>query len=268
MADARENPREARGRSDETESRSVKETKGRATDLRRDEKNREQRHGASSERLGSRSSSSDKSSERDLRAYPVRPREKDCQFYLETGLCLFGRRCWYNHPRHLPKEFPKRNGVKICQEHRDGAEPRYQERRRTPRSYETESGSRPKKRAKTIPDSAEPDLRERFEDLEAEEGEIREQENPQNQMQRNTESQGTERAQHNLQQQSKNETEAQHNLQFHQQQQQQQQSGMETPQSGMQNHTPQQQQQPSVKTPQQQELLASHFNLYPVKTQK
>ncbi|CAL9216696.1 unnamed protein product [Arabidopsis halleri] len=79
--------------------------------------------------------------------------------------------------------------------------------RSTQRRYETESESRPKKRAKTSVDSGEPDSRKRLEDLE--DG-------------------------------------------FHQQEE------MQRPQS----HTTQQQQ--SVQTPQQHQLLASHFNLYPL----
>ncbi|KAL0695757.1 hypothetical protein Bca4012_062937 [Brassica carinata] len=30
--------------------------------------------------------------------YPVRPGTKDCQFYLRTGRCGYGKTCRYNHP--------------------------------------------------------------------------------------------------------------------------------------------------------------------------
>lgn len=35
--------------------------------------------------------------------YPDRPGERDCQFYLRTGLCGYGSSCRYNHPTHLPQ---------------------------------------------------------------------------------------------------------------------------------------------------------------------
>lgn len=31
--------------------------------------------------------------------FPVRPGDKDCQFYLKTGRCGYGERCRYNHPK-------------------------------------------------------------------------------------------------------------------------------------------------------------------------
>lgn len=36
-------------------------------------------------------------------AYPVRPGERDCQYYLRTGLCGYGSSCRYNHPTPLPQ---------------------------------------------------------------------------------------------------------------------------------------------------------------------
>ncbi|EFH67078.1 hypothetical protein ARALYDRAFT_890485 [Arabidopsis lyrata subsp. lyrata] len=179
MADARENQQEAERRSDEIESRSIEEPKEKKDE---DENLQEQKPSS----IGSSIPSSDKSKEDD--AVKSISSVKDCQFYVETGLCRF---CRYNHPIQLPK-------------------------------------------AKTILDSGEPNSRERLEDLE--DGEIRGHDNPQEQIQINTERQGTV---------------AQDNLQFHQQQE------MQRPQS----HTTQQQQ--SVQTPQQHQLLASHFNIYP-----
>ncbi|CAL9216689.1 unnamed protein product [Arabidopsis halleri] len=182
---------------------------------------------------------------------PVRPGE-ECWCLR----CRNGRSCRYNHPTQLPQERPVRIGMPICKyfrrgycklgsfckfrhiRDRDVAETMYQDWRfdeRTQRRHEIEySGFRPEKRAKTSVDSGKRYSRERFEYLE--EGEIREHENPQKQIQRNTERQGTV---------------AQDKLQFHQQQQEE----MQRPQS----HTTQQQQ--SV---QQHQLLASHFNLYPL----
>ncbi|CAH8253880.1 unnamed protein product [Arabidopsis lyrata] len=182
---------------------------------------------------------------------PVRPGE-ECWCLR----CRNGRSCRYNHPTQLPQERPVRIGMPICKyfrrgycklgsfckfQHirdRDVAETMYQDWRfdeRTHRRHEIEySGFRPEKRAKSSVDSGKRYSRERFEYLE--EGEIREHENPQKQIQRNTERQGTV---------------AQDNVQFHQQQEEE----MQRPQS----HTTQQQQ--SV---QQHQLLASHFNLYPL----
>nr|CAD1833325.1 unnamed protein product [Ananas comosus var. bracteatus] len=58
--------------------------------------------------------------------YPLRPGEPDCTYYLRTGLCSFGERCRYNHPRDrsgalLPGtgrsgmvEYPERPGQPEC----------------------------------------------------------------------------------------------------------------------------------------------------------
>ena len=32
-------------------------------------------------------------------SYPERPDEADCSYYLRTGICGYGSRCRYNHPR-------------------------------------------------------------------------------------------------------------------------------------------------------------------------
>ncbi|KAJ0236129.1 Zinc finger CCCH domain-containing protein 3 [Hirschfeldia incana] len=55
-------------------------------------------------------------------AYPVRPGERDCQYYLRTGLCGYGRSCRYNHPTPLPQgtmyyneELPERIGQPDCE---------------------------------------------------------------------------------------------------------------------------------------------------------
>lgn len=32
-------------------------------------------------------------------SYPERPDEADCIYYLRTGLCGYGSRCRFNHPR-------------------------------------------------------------------------------------------------------------------------------------------------------------------------
>ena len=32
-------------------------------------------------------------------AYPERPDEADCIYYLKTGFCGYGPRCRFNHPR-------------------------------------------------------------------------------------------------------------------------------------------------------------------------
>ncbi|KAG7653106.1 Zinc finger CCCH-type [Arabidopsis suecica] len=54
--------------------------------------------------------------------YPDRPGERDCQFYLRTGLCGYGSSCRYNHPTHLPQdvayhkeELPERIGQPDCE---------------------------------------------------------------------------------------------------------------------------------------------------------
>ncbi|KAF2557059.1 hypothetical protein F2Q68_00012862 [Brassica cretica] len=45
--------------------------------------------------------------------YPDRPGERDCQFYLRTGLCGYGSTCRFNHPTNLPQQpdLEKRVGV-------------------------------------------------------------------------------------------------------------------------------------------------------------
>ncbi|KAF8106477.1 hypothetical protein N665_0139s0067 [Sinapis alba] len=53
--------------------------------------------------------------------YPDRPGERDCQFYLRTGLCGYGSSCRYNHPTNLPQgiyyneELPERVGEPDCE---------------------------------------------------------------------------------------------------------------------------------------------------------
>ncbi|KAL1543107.1 zinc finger CCCH domain-containing protein 34-like [Salvia divinorum] len=58
-------------------------------------------------------------------AYPVRPDEPDCIYYLRTGFCGYGNRCRFNHPRDRGAamealraggdEYPERVGQPICQ---------------------------------------------------------------------------------------------------------------------------------------------------------
>lgn len=55
-------------------------------------------------------------------AYPVRPGERDCQYYLRTGLCGYGSSCRYNHPTPLPQGImyhneglPERIGQPDCE---------------------------------------------------------------------------------------------------------------------------------------------------------
>ncbi|KAG2320248.1 hypothetical protein Bca52824_013461 [Brassica carinata] len=55
-------------------------------------------------------------------AYPDRPGERDCQYYLRTGLCGYGSSCRYNHPTPLPQgtmyyneELPERIGQPDCE---------------------------------------------------------------------------------------------------------------------------------------------------------
>ncbi|CAH8282989.1 unnamed protein product [Eruca vesicaria subsp. sativa] len=55
-------------------------------------------------------------------AYPDRPGERDCQYYLRTGLCGYGSSCRFNHPTHLPQgtmyyneELPERIGQPDCE---------------------------------------------------------------------------------------------------------------------------------------------------------
>ncbi|KAJ0245059.1 Zinc finger CCCH domain-containing protein 3 [Hirschfeldia incana] len=53
--------------------------------------------------------------------YPDRPGERDCQFYLRTGLCGYGSSCRFNHPTNLPQvmfyneELPERIGQPDCE---------------------------------------------------------------------------------------------------------------------------------------------------------
>ncbi|KAG7647940.1 Zinc finger CCCH-type [Arabidopsis thaliana x Arabidopsis arenosa] len=153
MADAGDNQQEAERRSDETESRSIKEPKE-----KEDEDENPQDQIQSKERM------------RQSSPYPVRPGKKDCQFYLKNGLCRYRSSCRFNHPTQLPQELP----VRICKHimDRNVAEPMYQdwresesERRfdertqrtfgdeRTQRRYGIEySGARPEKRSKIVPD--------------------------------------------------------------------------------------------------------------------
>ncbi|KAJ7555475.1 hypothetical protein O6H91_05G040500 [Diphasiastrum complanatum] len=57
-------------------------------------------------------------------AYPERPGEPDCVYYLRTGLCGFGMSCRFNHPRNRQPaavtgrgrgEYPERVGQPECQ---------------------------------------------------------------------------------------------------------------------------------------------------------
>ncbi|XP_030463052.2 zinc finger CCCH domain-containing protein 58 isoform X1 [Syzygium oleosum] len=58
-------------------------------------------------------------------AYPERPDEADCIYYLRTGYCGYGARCRFNHPRDRSAvvgatraggaEYPERAGQPICQ---------------------------------------------------------------------------------------------------------------------------------------------------------
>ncbi|RVW55730.1 Zinc finger CCCH domain-containing protein 58 [Vitis vinifera] len=58
-------------------------------------------------------------------AYPERPDEADCIYYLKTGFCGYGARCRFNHPRDRGGvggtvrpgggEFPERVGQPVCQ---------------------------------------------------------------------------------------------------------------------------------------------------------
>ncbi|VVA90030.1 unnamed protein product [Arabis nemorensis] len=63
-----------------------------------------------------------KVNENESNPYPDRPGERDCQFYLRTGLCGYGSTCRYNHPTHLPQgiiyqkeELPERFGQPDCE---------------------------------------------------------------------------------------------------------------------------------------------------------
>ncbi|CAN6840086.1 unnamed protein product [Brassica oleracea] len=58
-------------------------------------------------------------------SYPERPDEPDCVYYLRTGVCGYGSRCRFNHPRNRAPvlgglrteagEFPERMGQPVCQ---------------------------------------------------------------------------------------------------------------------------------------------------------
>ncbi|KFK26093.1 hypothetical protein AALP_AA8G202000 [Arabis alpina] len=58
-------------------------------------------------------------------SYPERPDESDCIYYLRTGVCGYGSRCRFNHPRNRapvlgslraePREYPERMGQPVCQ---------------------------------------------------------------------------------------------------------------------------------------------------------
>eukprot|EP00252_Welwitschia_mirabilis_P001703 TRINITY_DN11628_c0_g1_i3.p1 TRINITY_DN11628_c0_g1~~TRINITY_DN11628_c0_g1_i3.p1 ORF type:complete len:539 (+),score=104.04 TRINITY_DN11628_c0_g1_i3:192-1808(+) len=53
--------------------------------------------------------------------YPERPGEKDCQYYMRTGVCSYGPACRFNHPVNINQsvvcngEFPERIGQPECQ---------------------------------------------------------------------------------------------------------------------------------------------------------
>ncbi|KAJ8558011.1 hypothetical protein K7X08_004777 [Anisodus acutangulus] len=57
--------------------------------------------------------------------YPERPDEADCIYYLRTGICGYGARCRFNHPRNrnlvmgatraTGGEYPERAGQSVCQ---------------------------------------------------------------------------------------------------------------------------------------------------------
>lgn len=58
-------------------------------------------------------------------SYPERPGAFDCAYYMRTGICGFGSRCRYNHPRDRSRvmtdvsyggvEYPERVGEPVCQ---------------------------------------------------------------------------------------------------------------------------------------------------------
>ncbi|XP_068326118.1 zinc finger CCCH domain-containing protein 58-like [Pyrus communis] len=58
-------------------------------------------------------------------SYPERSDEADCSYYLRTGICGYGSRCRYNHPRDRSVvigaartgglEYPERAGQPVCQ---------------------------------------------------------------------------------------------------------------------------------------------------------
>ncbi|KAG6394796.1 hypothetical protein SASPL_145386 [Salvia splendens] len=57
-------------------------------------------------------------------SYPERPDEPDCIYYLRTGICGYGNRCRFNHPRDRSAvmgdlrdtggEYPERHGEPVC----------------------------------------------------------------------------------------------------------------------------------------------------------
>ncbi|XP_078446866.1 zinc finger CCCH domain-containing protein 6-like isoform X2 [Wolffia australiana] len=59
----------------------------------------------------------------DLPAYPERPGEPGCNYYMRTGRCDYGVKCRFNHPRdrviNAPAspgtEYPERAGLPVCQ---------------------------------------------------------------------------------------------------------------------------------------------------------
>ncbi|KAK4370493.1 hypothetical protein RND71_009968 [Anisodus tanguticus] len=61
----------------------------------------------------------------DPEPYPERPDEADCIYYLRTGICGYGARCRFNHPRNrnlvigatraTGGEYPERAGQSVCQ---------------------------------------------------------------------------------------------------------------------------------------------------------
>ncbi|CAN8300511.1 unnamed protein product [Cochlearia groenlandica] len=58
-------------------------------------------------------------------SYPERPDEPDCIYYIRTGVCGYGSRCQFNHPRNRVHvlggvrreagEYPERLGQPVCQ---------------------------------------------------------------------------------------------------------------------------------------------------------
>lgn len=53
--------------------------------------------------------------EKESNPYPDRPGERDCQFYLRTGLCGYGSTCRYNHPTHLPQVKKKKSDLFVVE---------------------------------------------------------------------------------------------------------------------------------------------------------
>lgn len=62
----------------------------------------------------------DRTAEAGSMAYPDRPGEPDCIFYLRTGMCGYGNSCRFNHPTHIGQanqrggELPERVGEPDC----------------------------------------------------------------------------------------------------------------------------------------------------------